>query len=125
TRPMKRSSLSVARAAGAFTACTSVFAARTANASPSARLVYARDPSAAACPDEGRLREAVSRRVGYDPFFPWAKLTVVVEMTSDTRVFTARVMAVDAAGLSRGIRELKSGIDGCRGLIDDAALAIS
>jgi hypothetical protein len=32
------------------------------------------------CPDEPALRKAVAARVGYDPFFPWAEQTVVVQI---------------------------------------------
>jgi hypothetical protein len=96
-----------------------------ASASPSARLVYVRDPAGAHCPDEVSLREAVKERVGYDPFFPWAKTTVVVEVTAEGPTFVAHVRLVDESGLSRGVRELRSGPAGCHGLIDAAALAIS
>jgi hypothetical protein len=51
-----------------------------ASASPSARLVYARSADASTCPDETALRGAVAARFGYDPFFAWAKRTVVVEV---------------------------------------------
>lgn len=95
-----------------------------ADASPSAHLVYVRDPAAAVCPDEDGLRQAVRRRVGYDPFFPWAKTTVVVEVTSEGESFVARVRLVDES-LSRGTRELRSGARGCAGLIDAVALAVS
>jgi hypothetical protein len=58
-----------------------------AEASPAAHLVYVRDPTASVCPDEESLRQAVRRRVGYDPFFPWAKTTVVVEITGKGESF--------------------------------------
>jgi hypothetical protein len=95
-----------------------------AKASTSAHLVYVRDPTASACPDEAGLRQAVRRRVGYDPFFPWAKTTVVVEIAGEGESFVARVRLVDD-NLSRGMRELRSGANGCAGLIDATALAIS
>ena len=104
-------------------AAAALFPSR-ADASPAAHLVYVRDPAAAVCPDEDSLRQAVRRRVGYDPFFPWAKTTVVVEMTSEGESFVARVRLVDES-LARGTRELRSGVRGCAGLIDAAALAIS
>ena len=96
-----------------------------ASASPSAHLVYLRDATAVACPDESSLRQAVKLRVGYDPFFPFAKTTVVVEVAGDGQAFVARVRLVDEGGLSQGARELRSGAKGCGGLIDAAALAIS
>ena len=115
-----RNALFVCAASGASV----LFAAR-AGASPSARLVYVRGPSAAACPDEAAFRSAVAQRVGYDPFFPWAKIAVVVEVVADGPAFTAHLVLVDDHGLSRGIRELHSGPRGCEGLVDTAALAVS
>jgi hypothetical protein len=94
-------------------------------ASPSARLVYVRDVTASTCPDETSLRQAAKQRIGYDPFFPWAKTTVVVEVEADKQAFTARVRLTDENGLSRGARELRSEAKGCSGLIDAVALAIS
>jgi hypothetical protein len=102
-----------------------VLPARSALAAPSAQLVYLRDANASACPDETNLRAAVKRRVGYDPFFPWAKTTVVVEIASAGDHFVARVRLVDQHGLAQGDRELRSANNRCAGLIDAAALAIS
>jgi hypothetical protein len=97
----------------------------SAFASESAHLVYVRAERAAACPGETELRQAVKERVGYDPFFPWAKTTVVVEVTSDGIQFAAHVQLVDNDNHSLGVRDLRSGAKGCAGLIDAAALAIS
>jgi hypothetical protein len=107
---------------GAIAAC---LVATRADASPSARLVYVRDATASACPDEDGLRQAVKRRIGYEPFFPWAKTTVIVELTGDGSSFVAHVRLVDESSRSQGVRELRSGANGCPGLIDAAALAIS
>jgi hypothetical protein len=65
--------------------------ARSAGATPSARLVYTRSADAASCPDEVALRSAVSARFGYDPFFAWAKQTVLVEIARSARLYLARV----------------------------------
>jgi hypothetical protein len=102
-----------------------VLAAQPAMASPAARLVYARDAAAMVCPAEGALRHAVSLRVGYDPFFPWATRTVVVQVTRDGEDYVAHLFLVDDQGASRGARELRSDDKGCAGLVDAAALAIS
>jgi len=96
-----------------------------AEASPSAQLVYVRDATSVACPDETALRAAVKRRVGYDPFFPWAKTTMIVEVGGTGKEYVAHVRLVDQTGVSRGDRELRSGPKGCSGLVDAAALAIS
>ena len=103
----------------------SVLVTARANASPSAHLVYVRDPSAAVCPDEGGLRQAVKRRVGYDPFFPWAKTTIVVQVAGEGPSFVAHVELVDESGLLRGARVLRSAAKGCSGIVDAVALAVS
>jgi hypothetical protein len=96
-----------------------------AYATPSARLVYSRARGAESCPDEGALRAAVAARVGYDPFFPWAKQTVVASvMPAPSGGFAATVTLVDEEGVGRGGHTLA--IDGeCRELIDATALAIA
>jgi hypothetical protein len=99
--------------------------ARNAHGGASARLVYARAPEASSCPDESALRSAVAARLGYDPFFPWAKQTVVVQVWRENRQFKARLQLVDAAGLAHGTRSLASGQPACAELFDAAALAIS
>lgn len=99
--------------------------ATVASASVSAHLVYVRNAGAESCPDEEGLRRAVAQRVGYDPFFPWAKTTVVMEVSNDGQAFVAHVQLVDDRSHSLGARDLRSGAHGCGGLIDAAALAIS
>jgi|SRR5579883_3052852 len=96
-----------------------------AYATPSARLVYARSGDAATCPDETALRKAVSARFGYDPFFAWAKQTIVVQLAREGGRYTARVQLVDEEGLARGTREIASDEPSCSELFDAAALAIS
>jgi hypothetical protein len=96
-----------------------------ASGGPSARLVYARAPEASSCPDESALRNAVAARLGYDPFFPWAKQTVVVQVWREARRYRARLQLVDAAGLAHGTRTLASEQSTCAELFDAAALAIS
>jgi hypothetical protein len=122
-RPVTFASLSTMGAA-----CLGVAAlvtARAAYADASARLVYARAPEASSCPDEGALRSAVSARLGYDPFFPWAKQTVVVQVWRESRQYKARLQLIDAAGLAHGTRALSSSQTSCAELFDAAALAIS
>ena len=102
-----------------------LLAAPNASASPSARLVYARAPEAAACPDETALRSAVAARLGYDPFFPWAKQTVVVQVWRENRQYRARLQLVGETGLAHGTRGLASDQSNCAELFDAAALAIS
>jgi hypothetical protein len=98
---------------------------RSAAANPSARLVYSRTRDTASCPDEPALRKAVAARVGYDPFFPWAKQTVVVQVRREHGTFAARVQLVDEEGVAHGTRELSSTQNDCTELFDATALAIS
>jgi hypothetical protein len=93
-------------------------------AASNAQLVYARSTDAARCPDEGALREAVTARVGYDPFFPWAKRKVVAAITKRGRVFSASVELVDEEGFTHGAQELSTQGE-CGELLDAVALAIA
>jgi hypothetical protein len=104
---------------------TILSSAPSAFATPSARLVYARSEDAASCPDESALRRAVEARFGYDPFFAWARQTVVAQISRDGPRYVARVQLVDEQGLARGTRELRSDEDDCAEVFDAAALAIS
>ena len=99
--------------------------ARTAEATPSARLVYSRAQSASTCPDEAALRKAVAVRIGYDPFFGWAKKTVVVRMVpADGPGYVASVDLVDDKGFEHGARQIRT--EGpCAELRDPVALAIA
>jgi hypothetical protein len=87
--------------------------------------VYARSPDAQACPAEEKLRRAVAARVGYDPFFAWARQTVVVQVWHEHDRYAARVQVVDETGIAHGTRTLLSERDSCDELFDAAALAIS
>src|SRR5580692_4084858 len=99
--------------------------ARAAGATPSARLVYSRAQSASSCPDEPALRKAVAARIGYDPFFGWAKKTVVVRMVpADGPGYVASVDLVDDEGYEHGARQIRT--EGkCAELRDPVALAIA
>ncbi|MGO8995070.1 MAG: hypothetical protein ACLQVI_17280 [Polyangiaceae bacterium] len=98
---------------------------RPAMATPSARLVYSRSPDAASCPDEDSLRRAVVTRFGYDPFFPWAKQAVVIQIWRGGNRYRSRIQVVDGQGVAVGTRELSSDRDDCSELFDATALAIS
>ena len=84
-----------------------LLAAKSALATPSARLVYVRDKGAEDCPDEAALRAAVAARLGYDPFFPYAKATLFAEVGRDGNVIRARVRLVDEGNDVRGARDLE------------------
>lgn len=95
-----------------------------AAAAPTGRLVYSRALGAESCADEATLRRSVAARVGYDPFFPWAKRTVVANMGRRSRDFVATVSLVDEHGVAHGGRELRTSGD-CAELLDATALAIA
>ena len=102
-----------------------IFASAAARATPSARLVYSRARGAESCPDEQALRRAVAARVGYDPFFPWAKQTVVAAVAPASQGgFAATVSLVDEQGVEHGLRTLRTP-GKCNELVDVAALAIA
>jgi hypothetical protein len=67
----------------------------------------------------------VAARIGYDPFFAWARKTIVVSIApSGERGFAALVYLVDEQGVQHGARELKTNAD-CGELLSAAALAIA
>jgi len=115
----------IATLGGMLFAAMALATARSARANPSARLVYARDASAMSCPSEAALRKAVAARFGYDPFFAWAKRTVIVMVSRESGVYSARVEIVDGDGVAQGSRVISSDDDSCSDLFDAAALAIS
>lgn len=104
---------------------TVVSLARSASAAGSARLVYVRGNGADSCPDEAALRSAVAARVGYDPFFAYAPLTVVVDIHRRDDAFAAHIQLVADDARSLGTRELVSDSPSCASLIDAMSLAIS
>jgi hypothetical protein len=109
----------------AFAASTSLFFATRAFADASARLIYVRGPGAETCPSEAAIRTAVSSRLGYDPFFPMAKDTLVVEATHTASAFAVSLKLVDADNAQRGNRSLTAKGKDCSDILDAMALTIS
>jgi hypothetical protein len=110
-------------AGGVAFLAASLFAA-TGLASPSARLVYSRTADAASCPGEAALRSAVAARFGYDPFFSWAKQTIVVQILRQRGHYVARLQLLDDQGVAHGSRELTSEQPGCSEIFEASALAV-
>jgi len=109
----------------AFAAVTGVvLASSVAAAAPTGRLIYSRASDVDSCPDEETLRHAVAARVGYDPFFAWARRTVVVNVVRRRQEFVATVNLIDEQSIAHGARELRTGGE-CRELLDAVALAIA
>ena len=115
------------RAAAAILAgSTAVAVGPRAHAAASVHLVHSRAPGAEShARTKEDLRRAVAARVGYDPFFAWARKTVVSTMAPDDRGgFVANVMLVDEQGREHGARVLHT--DGaCDELRDATALTIA
>ncbi len=120
--PLVRSRL--ARVTAGCAALALLMSPAVARAAPTARLVYSRAADAASCPDEAALRRAVSQRVGYDMFFPWAPRTVVVTVVRRQGDFVATVSLVDEDGIDHGAHELHTGV-ACADLLDTVALAVA
>ncbi len=102
-----------------------VVGSTSAEAAPTARLVYSRTAETASCPAESELRHAVAARFGYDPFSPWAKQTVLVQISRQRVRFIARVQLLDDHGITHGARELSSDERDCSEIFDALALAIT
>ena len=103
------------------------FSANRGHAAPgdATRLEYARSERAASCPDRMALKAAVSKRLGYDPFFPAARQTIVVEIIDVDGELRAQMRLVDDDGMIVGSRELREQAGQCDELVASLALAIS
>lgn len=96
-----------------------------ARASPSAKLVFARGAGTEACPDEAEFRAAVAARVGYDPFFPVAKRSVITRLDGlGADGFRARMEILDEGHALLGEKVFTSK-DDCAELVRTLALAVS
>lgn len=101
------------------------FAPGEAQAGASARLVYVRGPGAEGCPTEQEVRAAVRARLGYDPFFPWAHETLVVEIAGAAEGFRVQLQLIDADNRLEGARGLSVRQRDCAAAVDALALTIS
>src|SRR6187455_1192643 len=112
---------------GAVLLATCALSTSRAPAAPgdATRLEYARSEQAAACPDRAALKAAVSKRLGYDTFFPAARQTVIVEILAQEGELRAHMRLVDENGMIVGSRELRKLVKHCDELVASFALAIS
>lgn len=94
-------------------------------AGQSARLVYSRTAEASRCANEQELRQAVARRLGYDPFVAVSMNTVVAELRGDGEGLKARVYVIHDGNSAGGARELTAPTRNCTELIAAVALAMS
>src|SRR3954466_11584478 len=88
---------------------------------PSARLTFTPD-AAAKCGDEQSLRDAVSARLGYDPFDSKSTRALSVAIARERKGLRATVELRDAAGQVLGTRELTS--TSCTELASALGLAV-
>jgi hypothetical protein len=110
---------------GAFLTIALCVAQARAAPGDATRLDYARGDHAASCPDREALQAAVVKRLGYDPFFPVARQTIVVAILDGEAGLRAEMRLVDADGIIRGSRELRESRGHCDELVAALALAIS
>jgi hypothetical protein len=92
---------------------------------PTARLDYMRSPGAEACPDAQAVRNAITARLGYDPFRDPPAVLIIVEVSKAGAQLSASVRLVDARGNALGARELSSTGDDCSELAASLCLALS
>lgn len=89
-----------------------------------ASLVYARG-DLAQCPEEGEVRDAVSTRLGYDPFDPRSPTRITAVITRERGGLRARVDLRNEATGAVGQRDLTSARSDCTELASAMELAIS
>jgi len=99
--------------------------AHRALAFPSSRLVYVRGPGAEHCPDQTTVREAVRKRLGYDPFFPNSDKTIIARVVRDSSKLRGEVELIDEHGAQVGKREFSAAQNECDQLVRAMALSIS
>jgi len=112
----------------ALTVALGILAAapRPAHAARSAKLLYVRGRGAKECPGEDELRKAVVQRLGYDPFFAVADITLVAEIEDrEPQGFVGRVRVVDKEGRVAGTRTIQSASRACSEVVGALALNLS
>jgi len=99
--------------------------ASRAHAHPTSKLTYVRGSGAETCPDESELRRGVAARVGYDPFFPFADRTVVVQIERQGQLLHGTLRVLGKEGALAGERRLEGRAGACGELVKSLALAVS
>jgi hypothetical protein len=111
---------------GAWVALSFVlFSSRPASAAASARLVYVRGPGGEQCPEETAIRAAVRMRLGYAPFYAWARDTLFLAVRRVDGAFRVQITLVGADNLQLGAREIAAREVDCTAVVDAMALTIS
>ncbi len=100
-------------------------AALAAEPAPRARLVYTRGAGAEGCPEEAEVHDALSARLGYDPFDAAATDEFKVSISARGKGLTAVVELFDTQGTRRGERTLTSPTRECGELAASFELALA
>ena len=87
--------------------------------------MYARGPGAENCPGQAAVREAVKKRLGYDPFFPSSDKTIIARVLREAARLRGEVELIDEHGTQVGRREFSAPVDQCNQLVHAMALSIS
>jgi hypothetical protein len=101
------------------------FASADVPTTPSARLELTRGAGTSGCPTDDEIRNAVSGRLGYDPFRLDAQRLVSATIAREGRGLTVTIAVRDAAGRAAGSRQLSSAQNDCAELASAMTLAIS
>jgi hypothetical protein len=88
-------------------------------------LSYLRDPGAEACPDERWIRQAVSARLGADPFVEAGEVRIEARISKAARGLIGTIAVTDNAGARLGRRELASATGDCLELASAMELAMA
>jgi hypothetical protein len=112
-------------ALGLVVGLVGLFIAPRAHAEEKWRLLYVREAGAENCPAEMPLRLSVTARLGYDPFSPTASSAVFARIGHSSEELEGSVELVDATGISRGRREMRSSAASCDEMARALALSIS
>ena len=116
---------SVRLVVGGWAAAVALATPARARGAASAHLVYVRGPGAEQCPGEQAVHAAVGARLGYDPFFAWARDTLLAEITGTDGGFRVELKLVDDRNMLRGARQIAVTAVDCAAAIDAMSLTIS
>lgn len=118
--------LSLKTSSWAFALGLVVLCPRPAAASSrTVRLSYVRDSGAEQCPDERWIRQAVTARLGFDPFKDDADVRVEARVSRASKGLAGSISVTDTSGKSLGRRDLTSVTGDCLELASAMELAIA
>jgi hypothetical protein len=90
-----------------------------------ARLEYVRGVGAEACPDEHDVRDAITARLGADPFSDQGGRTLSCRIEADRQGLRAEIAERRAGGVVAGVRSLATRDSSCRDLAPALLLVLS